>query len=364
MPAYKNEKTGKWFCSFWVKDWTGKRTKKKKEGFTTKRDALAYENEYKSVRNGSPNMTLNALYVHYMNDSRARTETSSMETKKQFFKKILPFFGNMPINEIQPATVRKWQNEIINAGYSRAYQKGLNTALNAIFNYAVKYYNLAKNPVSVAGSIGSFSREEITFWTLDEYNKFISALKEGSAERLAIEMLFYTGMRNGELRALTPADIDGGRLGTMTDEEVEKFPHVIKISHSMKRDGNKEVMGTPKTDSSYRTVSIPLFLAKDLQSYIKKSYEIGMKDRLFPRGKMWIGYIINKNVQRAGVKRIRAHDLRHSHASLLINMGCSPLVIKERLGHSNIKETLQIYSHLYPSQAVDLMGKLEKLGGA
>jgi len=364
MPAYKNEKTGKWYCSFYYKDWTGKNIKKKAEGFNTKREALAFESDFKNKKQGRPDMTFNAMYELYMEDCKAHLRSSTIEAKEDTFNThLLPYFGKMPVNEITPTVVRKWQNEMVVKNYKPAYLRIISGQLSAIFNFAVKYYNLGKNPVQVTGNIGTLKRDKyaIQFWTLAEYRKFIAAIPQTTSARYAIELLFYTGMRCGELLALTLADIDEGRLLTMTEEEFQEYPHKISITKAYKEINGIPTIGEPKTDSSKRIVTIPTRVAGDLKEYVLHLQDLSHNDRLFPHCSHWVASYIRSNAKKAGVKAIRAHDLRHSHASLLIDMGFSPLLIKERLGHEDIKTTLSIYSHLYPSKNDDLIEKLESL---
>lgn len=362
MPAYRNEKTGKWFCTFYYKDWTGSQKRKKKEGFNTKREALAYENEFKRREQGRPDMTFRALYDLYMADCKAHLRATTMEIKiNMFTSQILPYFGKMPVNEITPVVVRKWQNELIAQDYKPTYLRMLSGQLSAIFNFAVKYYNLAKNPLHITGNIGSLKRDTMKFWTLAEYNKFMAAIAPTTPARYAVELLFFTGMRCGELLALTLNDIDEGRLLTMSDDEFKAYPHKIRINKAYKEVNHVSMIGPPKTEKSNRTVPIPAKVAADLKEYIQQLQDLSSHDRIFPYRDRWILMFIKYHAPKAGVKTIRAHDLRHSHASLLIDMGCSPILIKERLGHEDIKTTLQIYSHLYPSKNDDLISKLEKL---
>ena len=362
MPAYRDEKTGKWYCIFRYTDWTGKTVQKKKRGFLTKREAVAYEHDFISREKGNPNMTFQALYEMYFSDCKARLRESTIFVKENIFTKwVLPYFGKLPINEIKPITVRKWQNEIMKSGLKKTYIKTINNQLTAALNYAVKYCNLPNNPVHITGTIGKKHRDEITFWTLSEFKKFIAIMKETDPARIAIETLFYTGMRRGELLALTPRDIDEGRLLSISEDEFEKSPHTIDINKTYQEINGKPFTGPPKTGKSKRKIEIPLALAKILRAYVHSLYGISSNERIFPYTVTWLSTVIDRNAPRAGVKKIRVHDLRHSHASLLIDLGFSPLLIKERLGHENIETTLQTYSHLYPSKTEDLIEKLETI---
>lgn len=151
----------------------------------------------------------------YLNDSAHRVKATTLENKRFLIElKILPFFGRLPLNEIKATDVRKWQNELTSfrneAGnpYSQTYLKTINNQLTAIFNYAVKYYDLKENPCHKAGGMGKKNADSMQFWTTDEFSKFIEVMRDRPRSYAAFMTLYYTGMREGELLALTPADVD------------------------------------------------------------------------------------------------------------------------------------------------------------
>ena len=186
------------------------------------------------------------------------------------------------------------------------------------------------------------------FWTKEQYLKFAEAMMDKPRSYYAFEMLYWTGMRIGELLALTYKDID---LETRR----------IDINKSFQRIDGKDVISTPKTEKSKRQIKIPKFLRDDLEEYFNSLYGIMPTDRIFSFTKSYLTHEMERIVKKTGVKKIRLHDLRHSHASLLINKGCSPLEVKERLGHEKIETTLNTYSHLYPDSQDKLVDMLEDL---
>lgn len=196
--------------------------------------------------------------------------------------------------------------------------------------------------------MGKKNAEEMLFWTKDEFNLFIGGkyFENKPASRTVFMTLYYTGMREGELLALTPADIDLERKE-------------IRINKSYQRLNKEDVITAPKTPKSVRTITIPDKLCACLKEYMDMCYELKSSDRMFPYTKYFIYHEIEKGSKAAGVKRIRAHDIRHSHASLLIEMGFSPLLIAERLGHEKVQTTLDTYSHLYPNKQAEVAKKLD-----
>lgn len=138
---------------------------------------------------------------------------TTMENKRFIIDtKLLPYFGKQKICDIDTIKVRKWQNELISyrdddgKPFSQTYLKTVNNQLSAIMNYAVSHYQLPVNPCRAAGSMGKSKADEMNIWTQAEYEKFSNAISKSSM-KLAFDILFYTGMRSGELLALTPADI-------------------------------------------------------------------------------------------------------------------------------------------------------------
>lgn len=158
---------------------------------------------------------------------------------------ILPYFGDMPVSSIKATDIMKWQNQMLGyrndkgKPYSQAYLKYINSQLSAIFNHAVKYYELRQNPVTKAGSMGKKDAREMEFWTKEEYQKFIEEVMDKPISFYAFEMLYWCGLRTGELLALTPKDFD--------------FEHkTVRINKSYQRIKQKDVITDPKTPKSIR----------------------------------------------------------------------------------------------------------------
>ena len=211
MPAYKDEKTGKWFAKFYYTNWQGIKKQKWKRGFATKKEALGFERDFLEQQSANPDMTFQNLYEIYMEDMAARLKQSTLLTKKAVLQThILPFFGSKPINEIKASDVRRWQAKLMSSpnNYSQTYLKKISTELNSIINYAKRFYDLNTNPCGKAGTIGKAKAEEMDYWTYDEYIAFREGVKDKPLSYICFEVLYWTGMREGELLALSPADID------------------------------------------------------------------------------------------------------------------------------------------------------------
>ena len=198
-----------------VKDYTGKTIHKKKRGFATKKEALEWERHFLNKATADVGMLFQDFVDLYFEDMGHRLKESTIISKRYMVdKKILPVFGKMPISEITPKDIRKWQNRLTayrdenGKPYAQTYLKAINNQLTAMFNYAVKYYDLRENPCTKAGSMGKSQAEEMQFWTKAEFEQFIPAVQDKPASYAAFMTMYYTGMRVGELCALTPADVD------------------------------------------------------------------------------------------------------------------------------------------------------------
>lgn len=362
MPSYKDKARNTWYCKFYYRDWAGNKKQKKKEGFTTQRDAKAFEVSFLDKQAGACDIKFSSLVSLYLDDCKIRLKASTYSTKEFIITlKILPYFKNMKINTIKAAHIREWQNKLLDAkfdrygktaiqpkGYSPTYLRVLHSQLSAIFNFAVKYYHLPQNPARLCGSIGKQHADTMQFWTIEEFKTFIAAVKDEPTYYTIFNILFFTGIREGELLALTPNDFN------FEDKTLTINKTYARLA------GGKEVIQPPKTPKSNRCITVPAFLNDIVKDYIDKTDALP-QERLFEITKHGLYKHLKKGCQLSNVKLIRVHDLRHSHASLLIEQGFSPLVIKERLGHEKIETTLQTYSHLYPNKQNEIADKLNNL---
>lgn len=351
MSVYKDKKTNTWKVYYRFTDWQGKIRQSTKRGFQTKREALAWEREQLNKVEADLNMIFESFVDTYTADMKNRVKENTWNTKEHIIRtKILPYFGQRKINEIQPKDIIAWQNEMIKTTskqgkpYSPVYLKTLHNQLSAIFNHAVRFYGLRDNPAAKVGNMGKAKSKEMLFWTEEEYSKFSFAVMDKPMSFYAFEMLYWCGIREGELLALTPADFDFER-GTVT------------ISKSYQRIDRRDVITDPKTQKSNRTIKMPQFLVEEIQEYFKQLYSIGKNDRIFEVTKSYLHNEMTRGAKEAGVKRIRIHDLRHSHISLLIDMGYSAVAIADRVGHESIDITYN-YAHLFPSTQDDMADKL------
>ena len=308
MPVFKNEDNGTWYVMARYVNWKGERKQKCKRGFTTKKEAQEWERMFQLQNSSDLDMSFEAFTELYIRDVKNRLKENTWLTKEHIIRtKILPFFGKLKISEISTKEIITWQNEMLayrdekKKPYSQTYLKTLHNQLSAIFNHAVRYYELRSNPAAKVGNMGSEEHREMLFWTKEEYKKF------------SFEMM------------------------------------------------DKDVITTPKTKKSNRTIKMPHFLCEEMQEYLGMLYGLKKKDRIFTVTKSYLHHEMDRGAKAAGVKRIRIHDLRHSHISLLIDMGFSAVAIADRVGHESIEITYQ-YAHLFPSKQTEMAKRLDDLG--
>ena len=196
--------------------------------------------------------------------------------------------------------------------------------------------------------MGREEHKEMLFLTKEEYKKFSFEMMDKPVSFYAFEMLYWCGIREGELLALTPADFN-------FDKETVTINRILSAFERAGCDYFSE------NEKSNRTIKMPKFLCEEMKEYLGMLYGLKKKDRIFTVTKSYLHHEMDRGAKAAGVKRIRIHDLRHSHISLLIDMGFSAVAIADRVGHESIDITYQ-YAHLFPSKQIEMAEKLDDLG--
>lgn len=345
MPSYKNAERNTWYCAFYFTDWQGKRKKKKKEGFKTKREAQEWERKFLEQYAGTPDISFDVLVKTYLARQKGLiSEASYYNTVFLTNKYILPYFNNTPINKINKQSITGWKNHVMSDDMKPSYKKSIYIRLKQIFNFAIDYYNLPYNPCPNNLSLGQIVPLQ-NYWTIDEFRQFATTLNKPH-HIMAFYLLFWTGIRCGELLALTWNDVD------FSDNS-------LSISKSYKRLHKKDILTSGKTAASRRIVIMPQFIADMLKDFQRMNLYSG--NRIFDFSSATLNNKLIRGAEIAGVKRIRIHDLRHSHASMLINAGFQPIDVADRLGHSNANITLKVYSHFYDTKRYELANKLNDI---
>lgn len=297
MAVYKEDK-GTWRVIYRYTDWTGEKKQSSKREFQTKREAQAWEREQEQKVTSSVDMLFYAFVESYAADIKSRLRENTWRTKEYIIEhKLLPYFGKKRINEITAKDVIAWQNKMIEYRdengnpYSPVYLKTLHNQLSAIFNHAVKFYNLRENPAAKVGNMGKAKNKEKEFWTKAEYLQFIDAMMDKPISYYSFQCLYWLGLRIGELMALTPSDFDFKRS-------------TVTISKSYQRLGRKDIITPPKTEKGNRVIKMPQFLCEEMDEYIKSLYKVSDNARIFPFTKSYLHNEMSRGAKETGIKRI------------------------------------------------------------
>ncbi|MGT2624841.1 site-specific integrase [Streptococcus thoraltensis] len=339
---------------------TGKRMQKKKRGFKTQTEAKKWYDEFiakhskKAIIHGA-SLTVEMFLEHYfIPDYKNKVSNRTFITFSSKLKR-LRYFSEMKMIDIQPIHVKRWHTAILEEGLSNNYLKDLHQSMKEIFDMAMTLGIVTENPVRKAGNV-SRTKHKVDFWTKEEFELFIKTFeKEDVLEHLKFItclFLFMTGLRISELQALVWDDID-----------FENKHFMVSKSMFYQNKNNWQINPT-KTFSSNRLIYLDNMTVEALKKWKEHQKKLGHIDFIFsyncmPITKTMLTKAIDKHSKLAGVKKVRIHDLRHSHASLLLSLGMNDLELKNRLGHASIQTTLGVYSHLRPTAMKEVADKLE-----
>ncbi len=222
----------------------------------------------------------------------------------------------------------------------------MNREMNALMNHAEIYYQLSPNPVKLLKKMGKDDSARTRAWTLDEYMRFADKTVDTMFYE-PFQILYWCGLRSGEMFALTPSDIDFNRKEILITKSYCKVEGI-------------DEMTTPKTSNSVRTVRMPDFLSEELKVFLKAHRNIHPDERIFTFTHKTLSRAIHRFAKAAGVPQIRVHDLRHSYVSLLINNGFTAYEIGKSVGHGASYITYR-YAHLFDDSKIRMAGKLDEL---
>ncbi len=334
---------------------SGKRKQKTRSGFKTKKSAQEACAEMitelsKGVFIESKDMVLKDLLEEWLEASKVRVrDTTYKNYKRAVDSRLTPALGQIRVNEIDHANVQRYINDLIKEGLTPRYIEYLFVCLKGAVEYGVKTERLARNPLQHVEAPRS-RRVTHTTWTIDEINRFLHFAKfDNPIYYMVFKISIHTGMRRGEVLGVRWQDID---------LEGKK----ISVTRSLVYDDEGFRFSEPKTASSKRLISIDDDLAHELKSYkaqqnhfklaLGSEYNDGdlvccREDGrpIYPRT---LAIHFDSLIKKASVPKIRLHDIRHTHATILLKLGENPKVVSERLGHSTVTMTLDTYSHVTP----------------
>lgn len=361
MPVYKNEINNSWYIKTYIKDRNGisKQITKRNKAWVGRNGKILAQQEEIRLKNSIDDIpyedkiiTIKELCEYYLKSINGNVRISTYDRNKNIiYTHIVPHLGNIEANKLQNIEILKWHKKlddyvsIKNKKLSLAYKQKIHSTLSTVFNYGCMFHHLSKNVPHIVGNFKQprgTRKKEMTIMTLDEFNQFIKCEKNRTYE-LFYKLLFFTGLRRGELLSLCWENID-------IDNRLIK----VKSTKSIRKNSKIEA---PKTDESVRDIKMINCVYQLLLS-IKKE-----KGFLFEDGSITGTTLDRKcksNCKKIGfTQNMRIHDFRHSFASLCIDNDVPVAVLSKYLGHANISTTLDVYGHLYPDSQKKLTDKLD-----
>ena len=343
----KGEYTGRWNARFTIKLLNNKSKRIFKRGFNSKKEALEYEKKVILDNSLGSNISFKVAIHQYLEFKKLRIKELTYMNMSNILNSIT-YFDNLLISDITPIQVSNFQNDLLKK-YKGSSIRTINAYVKMLFTWCVRYKNLASNPFDMVDRLKLETKKRMDIITVDEFNQIVEQVNNPDM-KLMFKLLFWTGLRIGEARALKIDDID---FNNKTISVTKTYTHLK----------GKDVITTPKTKSSIRIIKIDDILIQDIKDYLNKARYILDDNFIFRYNKSYYLAIFKDITLKVLGKSLRIHDLRHSHASFLINNGVDVLLISKRLGHTNTTMTLNTYSHLYPdkeSEAIDLINKIKK----
>lgn len=345
---------------------TREERQKKLSGYPTKRDAREAYTEFVTkycelkkgyaIRNATSAekaMTVSEIYPLFIASKRATIKESSIFDIESVFKYfVFPYFAEKRVQNITQSELYKWQDTIWQmrkpngSPYSYSRLETARSVLSSFLTWYERRYNFPNPMRNVSKPKRRAPKSEMLFWTREEFDRFIECVDEPKYRAL-FAFLFFTGKRKGEALALSPADVD------LTKK-------TVKINKSL----------TKKTsDKSYKITStkaerkdeIPLCdpLVNILSEYTPGNtyYFEGQKPDT-PMSENAVIYAFNKAIEKAGVKKIRIHDLRHSFVSMLIHLGANLFVVADLVGDTT-EQITKTYGHLYQEDKQTIIARIK-----
>lgn len=354
---------------------TQKRIRIIRKGFKTKKEALDIEQHIRVVELREKRfdflVTTDMLFnILEEEDRQNNRKISYISTQKNNYERhIKPYFKDTNLNKLSYEHIFEFREHLktkckkqnSNSTLSPNTVNKIMILLKKIFDTGIRKSLIDKNPVDNLRKL-PISKPTINFWSVEEFNEFRKLItKDEISYDLFFTIAFFTGMRMGEILALNWYDIN---LITSTI-------HVTKTAYFV---NNENHINSTKTRAGTRLITINNKLTVMLTDWKEKQVDL-LKEFTTDTDSLQIiqstpieitKNMVNKKFKQVlsrnkNLKKIRIHDLRHSHASLLINQGEDYLVVKERLGHASITTTIDTYSHLYPSKQKNLANKLDDI---
>lgn len=344
----------------------GEEKQKRLSGFTSKADAKAGYTEFitenctllknnplkkKTSETGSVQAPkVSELIPQYIISLQNQNKDSSIYDKQNIYELfVIPSLGNLTLSELTKERLYQWQDELwamknprTNDFYSHAYLKKVRSHFSAFLAWCESRYGYANCFVSVKAPKRRASASKMQFWDRDEFDKFIAVVDNPMYHAL-FTMLFFTGRRKSEVFALTPDDVKEDSIvfsKTITRKTIDGSAYKITSTKNEKKDS------TPISET----------LQKELANYeFQSPFLFGGES---PLAENTVTRAFDRYIEKAGVKRIRMHDLRHSFVSMCIHLGANLMVVADLIGDT-VEQVMKTYGHLYQEDKIAIIKKLK-----
>ena len=339
-----------WVFIQYSKGLDGKRHQYQSQAYMTEDEAIQaekiYLNKYKDVE-VNPHMTFKEAYTIYYDYQKDKIKDSTLKTYRDRIK-YMGLLDNVELVNLNWDLYQKWRAQMNKTNLCDRYKTDIQKFIKQVINFAEKQwdFNLRKfynklEPFKTPGAL----KKEMDFYEPEEFFKFISVVDD-LRYKCFFELLYYCGLRRSEARGLQWKHIDfKNKLLTVSQQ-------VLNPSNS--NASTEWYISSTKTEASNRTIPVPTTLLNDLSelkrtnekfSKFKQTWFVLGDNVPMATGRMY--FYRDKYAKKAGIRRIRLHDFRHSCASALIS-GAAPITaVSNFLGHSETTETLETYTHMF-----------------
>jgi integrase len=334
---------------------TGKRKQKSRTGFKTKKEAQnACAELITKLSTGAyadpGKKTVEGLMNEWLANRKVKVKDTTFKNYRRAAEsRVIPVLGRLPMKELTHAVGQGFVNDLIEQGLSNRYIEYIVSTLHSALKFAVRTKQISSDPLEYV-EVPRPRRRTHTTWTIDEVKRFLhfSSL-DNPIYHMAFQLFIHTGMRRGEVLALTW-------------DNVNLEERKISVAQSLIYDDEGFRFTTLKTNSSYRQISIDEDLAAELKRFKVKQNafklmlgpeynDLGLvccRENGNPIYFRTLAICFDRIIKKASVPKIRLHDIRHTHATILLRLGENPKIVSERLGHSRVGMTLDTYSHVTP----------------
>ena len=362
LPKEKATKDGRrWY--FYDKIKVDGRTKPyMSKSYMTRNGALKAERDflvgYETKEINVTGMTFKQLFEEFYEYKKDKVKRTTLRSYRVNIKELCEFY-ELKIKDIRLEHYIAWRKRVGALDLADKTKNGYYKLLKTILNYGTKWHDF--NFTSIYNKMEKFNNpnkppQEMKFYTWEEFKQFVSVIDDIKWKSL-FEVLFFCGLRRGELRGLSWDNIDF-------------FNKELSVVKNVAQEGStgEYIITTPKTRTSTRTLPVTERVMNDLHElYLREKKQYGFNQKWFvfgdkePLGDGILRHTKNKFCDISGVKRIRIHDFRHSCASVLINNGASIMIVAKYLGHAKIDETLNTYSHLFKNKMDEIVKTMNSL---